>query len=157
MGDLPWLLDCTRWVRDRTRPGPRPPPPCRAGLPIGQLNQQAHRTVLAGVLRHDAGQAAKLRHDFGQRVAQLPGHEIIGMAAPAVLRQGLDPQAQDAPLMAGLGAGCAQAFAKKTDRAHAPSLPPQTEESITIAIPDSESSCCQRWGQRTFNVCRSLT
>jgi hypothetical protein len=86
------------------------------------LHQEPDRTILSRVLRHDAGKPAKFSHDPGQCLSQLLGQEVLDVAAPAVLRQGLDPQAQYAPLVTGLGARCAQAFAKEIDGAHFASL-----------------------------------
>jgi hypothetical protein len=59
------------------------------------------------------------------------------MAAAAVLRQSLDPQAQHAPLVARLGARRAQAFAKKADLAHPAELAMVSDDESSSSGPRS--------------------
>ncbi len=74
------------------------------GLAIGELEEQALGAVLGRVARAQAGKAAELVRDSGQRIAQRTRQERLGRARSRVERERPGPRPQHQPRVARLGA-----------------------------------------------------
>ena len=105
------------------------------GLAVGELDQQARRTVGRGVLRNEAGQRGKFVGKRRQRMAQRLRQVVLDLPAAAVLRTRLDPAAQHMRHVGGVGAERLQALADLFDAgaAHRP-LPGKSMPSFRMAM-----------------------
>jgi len=80
-------------------------------LTIGQFDQQARRTVLAGVLRAQAGQAVQIGQQRRHGVAHGLREEIVGATAATFGRQHLRPNPQNPLFVTGFRTLGTQALA----------------------------------------------
>jgi hypothetical protein len=84
-------------------------------LTVGQLHQEARGAVGTAMLGSDPRQRCQLRGQCRQRDTQRLREKILGGDGPAIERPPLRPGAQDALLVAGLGAGTAQGLPDLVD------------------------------------------
>jgi hypothetical protein len=115
-------------------------------LAVGQFHQQPLGTILARMTGPKPRQAGQFRFQLRQAGVQGRRQEVLGVAAAAVLRQGLRPQPQHPLLVHRAGTQGTQPLTEGFDSHRA---------SLTPAEPSSWGQSCRSVPQEDSNQLRT--